>query len=210
MDDAFKVNIVKRAAGRPKKVKSEDTSFPIQKVAELNPVERNAGVTAPQVTNPVVSSSTVTAPLRQVAAQRKSRMDQEEDWSTVPKEYVPDGYIEQWFTTMVMGMPVEPYKFVRAKADGWIYATRSEHPDLWHAMMPEGHSGNTIERAGQILMLRDKRYHVDARSEEEAKAKKQLIDKERELGLRGSVGAFDSVRPEIRKSYEALEVPPDA
>jgi len=79
------------------------------------------------------------------------------------------------------------------------------------SMMPANWNGNTIERDGQILMMRPSVITDEMRSIERRRAREQIQSKERQLN-EAPPGQFERAHQnqpmsKVRKGYEAIPVP---
>lgn len=124
----------------------------------------------------------------------------------IPPEIIPDGWEYQWKRHTLLGKQDPSYE-VQIATKGWEAVPCSRHP----FMMPEGHSGQTIEREGMILMEVPKEIADDMRAKELRKARVQVGDKEKQLGS-APQGQFErdahpQTRPNVRKSYESIPIP---
>lgn len=118
---------------------------------------------------------------------------------------IPDGFVVQWKRTSVMGKPEEGDYFLDLEDAGWKPAPISQFP----GMMPASWKGDTIERGGQILMIRPKELEDEARRREKYEANSQVHDKLREIGMTGA-GELDRKVTAFKRTYEngaGIDVP---
>lgn len=135
-------------------------------------------------------------------------LDQEEsDQFFIPPEDIPDGWTYEWKTASVLGQENPAYQ-VRIARAGWEPVPASRHPEY----MPHGYTGQTITRDGQVLMERPTEIVEQARAKEYQKARKQVNDKEIQLGGAPD-GHFDrraiDGRDIVKKTYEHIPIPSD-
>jgi hypothetical protein len=116
-------------------------------------------------------------------------------------EIVPDGWSYEWKMWSVFGKQDPSYQ-VELSGTGWEAVPAKRHPEL----MPEGWSGNSIERHGMRLMERPKFITDKANERELRKARLQVSNKEASLAGE-TAGAFDQRKPTINRSSEAIAIP---
>jgi hypothetical protein len=120
---------------------------------------------------------------------------------------VPEGWSYEWKRKTIYNQEDPSYQIRLADA-GWtpVPATR----DARHkAMMPTGNYA-TIERDGMILMERPKELTDEAKAIELRRARNQVRSKEQQLSNTpdGTMTREDArVRPQVKKSYEAMPIP---
>lgn len=126
-------------------------------------------------------------------------------WDYVPQDLIPEGYVAEWKNTHVYGQPVEesqPDYHVFLQDQGWEYAT----VDQFRPMVGPNWKHNTINRRGQVLMIRPKELSDEARAEDKQKADVQLNGKLQQLGM-AEKGQFARKNPVVKRTYERVEVP---
>lgn len=114
---------------------------------------------------------------------RASRQERKRrDKFFVPPAAIPKGWVVEWKRKTCLGRPEEPdYQMDLAEA-GWKYASPKQFPML----VPEGYEGNTIERGGQVLMIRPAHQKKEALKLDREEALGQVRDKLTEIGMTGS------------------------
>lgn len=95
----------------------------------------------------------------------------------VPDHLIPEGFSVEWKVTHIMGAPVDSSTIKNYEAAGWVPAPI----DLFREMVPAGYDLPTIERDGQILMIRPAAITEKFRAMDRKKAKGQVNDKLREM-----------------------------
>jgi hypothetical protein len=119
----------------------------------------------------------------------------------------PEGWNYEWKRKTVIGQEDPAYQVDLARR-GWEPVPASRHPD----MMPSTGGYDSIERKGMILMERPKEITDEAREIERRKAISQVRAKEAQLS-EAPQGQFERddprVRPNIKKSFEPVEIPED-
>lgn len=137
------------------------------------------------------------------AARTAKYGDPSEDWSYIPPEAIPDGCVVQWIVHTIMGQPVQPHEIQRFTMNGW-----EPYPlELYPSLMPKSNAVGLVERNGQVLYIRRKELHDEARREELNKARIQLRTNKEEFGL-GSLKDSNAPRlkPKFKETYEAVPV----
>ena len=117
----------------------------------------------------------------------------------------PDGWDYQWKRHTIYGQEDPAYQVALARG-GWTPVPTSRHPD----MMPHDTSAAYITRKGQILMECPKEIIDERRAADLKKARMQVRAKESQIAGTpdGTMTRDDSrVRPQIKKSYEAMPIP---
>jgi len=130
----------------------------------------------------------------------------ESDQFYINPSIIPEGFSYEWRRFTLLGMQDPGYQ-VRLAQDGWESVPRARHPEL----MPLGHTGETIERHGMILMERPLTTTEKAKARAYAKAREQVRGKEEQLGMAPS-GHFGrdnkgSGLAKINRTFEAIPVP---
>lgn len=123
-------------------------------------------------------------------------------WDFVPPELIPAGYVAEWKRTHVYGAEEQPDYHIMLQEQGWEYASAEQ----FKPMLPPGWEKNTINRRGQVLMIRPKELSDEARAEEKQAADEQLRGKLQQLGMAGQ-GEFSRKNPVVKRTYERVEVP---
>lgn len=132
--------------------------------------------------------------------------DRGDDKFYIDPTIVPDGWSYEYKRHQVFGKEDASYQ-VSLMRQGWEPVPARRHPEL----MPTGHSGNTIERDGMILMERPMEVTKAAQARELRKARGQVGDKEAQLNG-APQGQFDRDNKgaplvKIAKSFEPLVIP---
>jgi len=132
-------------------------------------------------------------------------LDEGPDDFFVAPDKIPDGWTCEWKTRTVHNMEDPAYQVALART-GWEPVPASRHPE----MMPKGGKHETIERKGQVLMMRPEVITDQVRGLDRRKARDQVRVKEQQLGSEpvhkfGEAGRQTPAT--IRKSYEPMPVP---
>lgn len=118
----------------------------------------------------------------------RSRKDDGIDEFDVPKEIIPEGWDYQWVAVSITGnSDVVRHHYQRMYQNGWRGVPAERHDGRWTA---PGHKGEIIWQ-GQMLMERPKELSDEAKAESEAKARRQMRDRDEALmggkaNIRGS------------------------
>lgn len=139
---------------------------------------------------------------RDTSARKRKRGDSTGDWSFVPPDLIPEGYTVEWKNTHIYGQPVPPDYHIDLRNQGWEPASMHQ----FGPMMPDTWEKTTIERRGQILMIRPKELTDEARAEDRAAANEQIRGKLQQVGLAPS-GTMERTKLTLKKSYESVDVP---
>jgi len=134
-------------------------------------------------------------------------MDEGIDDYYVDPSDIPPGWTYEWKRKTVLGQEDPAYQ-IGLMRRGWEYVPASRHPH----MMPDGWTGNTIERKGAVLMMRPEEITNDVRRLDYRRAREQVRVKEQQLSAAPD-GQFtrdhDKVKPKISKGYEPMPIPND-
>lgn len=122
----------------------------------------------------------------------------------VSRAAVPDGMTYEWKRATFVGKEDVEHQIDLAE-NGWTAVPASRHPELAGRKVE---SDAMIVRGGLVLMERPTEVTFDARQEDKAKAKEQLTTQIHRLGLTER-GTLPRNRPQVRRTYEAAEVPGD-
>lgn len=119
---------------------------------------------------------------------------------------IPDGWTYEWKRRTIYNQEDPAYQVNLART-GWEPVPADRHPD----MMPAGGKHKTIERDGQVLMMRPQVITERFKSAELKASRDQVRVKEQQL-TNAPPGTFErgthqNVRPKVSKSYEAMPVP---
>lgn len=123
----------------------------------------------------------------------------------IPLDEIPDGWTYEWKRHTIYGQEDPAYQIQLARA-GWEPVPVARHP--W--MMPNNTSTQTILRKGMILMQCPTEIVDERRASDLRKARMQVRAKEQQIAGTpdGTLTRDDSrVRPQIKKSYEAMPIP---
>jgi hypothetical protein len=123
----------------------------------------------------------------------------------IPPDEIPDGWTYEWKRHSTYGMEDPAYQIQLAR-EGWEPVPVSRHP--W--MMPDGMASQTILRKGMILMQCPTEIVDERKAAELRKARLQVRHKEQQIAGTpdGTMTRDDArVRPQIKKSYEAMPIP---
>jgi hypothetical protein len=134
-------------------------------------------------------------------------MDDGMDEFYIPAHAIPDGWTYEWKRLTVLGQEDPAYQVSLAQK-GWEPVPASRHPE----MMPQGWSGDTIDRKGQRLFERPREITDEAKSIEMRRARQQVRIKEAQLSQApdGQFGRDHAqVKPRISKGYEPMPIPAD-
>lgn len=96
----------------------------------------------------------------------------------IPFEMIPQGWAYQWNVLEVTGQPQTAQRLAMAE-NGWRPVPAERHPGYF---MPEGYKGPII-RDGLQLEERPAILNEEAKREELAKARKQVMDQQEQLRL---------------------------
>jgi hypothetical protein len=127
----------------------------------------------------------------------------------LPAEIIPDGWSYEWKRHTLFGKEDPAYQVALARG-GWEAVPASRHPE----QMPMAGAHQTITRKGMILMERPMEITEEVRRRDQQKARNQVRAKEEQLGATPP-GTFDRggdsrVRPNIRKTYSPVQIPPNS
>jgi hypothetical protein len=133
-------------------------------------------------------------------------LDEGTDKFYIDPSIIPDGWSYEWRTHTILGKEDPSYEVNLARR-GWEPVPRSRHPFL----MPEGYTGETILRDGQMLMERPAEITNEAKAREYRSARDQVRAKEEQLGAAppGQFGRDNKGAPlaNVKKSFESIPIP---
>jgi hypothetical protein len=160
------------------KAMSESTET-VAKPEELAEIVKDA---SPGIPRPTMRPTMREEDPREAAARRAAEirghlggaMDDGVDEFRAPP--APEGWEYEWKARMVMGQEQHSYMTGLART-GWEPVPTSRYPD----MMPSGGNHPTIERKGQVLMMRPKVISDEVRDGELRKARNQVKAKQEQL-----------------------------
>ncbi len=135
----------------------------------------------------------------------------------IPPEIIPSGWVYQWNTITVTGnADIVMDQTMQMYENGWRAVPADRHPGRF---VPLGRSGDIV-RGGNRLEERPKEMNDQARAEEYALAKQQMMDRDQSLmggkaNLRGTVSSeitdrtkYRGVGADLRMSIDpGLDVP---
>jgi len=125
----------------------------------------------------------------------------------IPLNLIPDGWDYMWVRASTYGRTDAAFgadNMKNRRATGWEPVPASRHPEL----LPSDQADRSgyIEREGLILMERPLIISETARKRDEMQARRQMKDKETELGLAGA-NEGERLRSKIEQSVEPLSIP---
>lgn len=142
---------------------------------------------------------------------RKSRIrydDESEDRLYVPPHLIPEGFTVEYKRHSILLQPEKVSNIIHLQQQHWQYVSIKAMPQFAE-LMPMGYSGDTIERDGVILMIRETYLCEEAHQDDYDKAREQVDQKTKQLGGAGA-NEFKRNDPIIRKTYERDTIPVDA
>lgn len=188
--------IIKKAAGRPKKVVEDMRPEPITEARDDMRASKRED-------DPRARAERRAAEIRQ---HLKGDNSEGADRFFVDPHIIPDGWSYEWKRKTIWGKE-DPAHEVELARQGWEAVPATRHPQ----MMPKG-NWQTIERDGMILMERPKVLTEDIHKDNLVKARRQVKAKEAQLN-QAPDGTFERddprVKPSIRKSFEAMPISDD-
>ena len=104
---------------------------------------------------------------------RRSRHEGGGNDFDIPQAWRRPGWDYQWITISVINQPVDGAELNRSYEGGWRPVPAKQMSQL----CPPGYAKDTIERYGQLLMMRPMRLTIEAKREEYDIAEKQKRDK---------------------------------
>lgn len=119
----------------------------------------------------------------------------------IPPDMVPDGWEFQWKRHSVYGKEDTTY-YLQLRREGWEPVSSSRFPE----MMPKDAGDGPILRKGMILMECPLEIVEERRRAEQVRARNQVRHKEAQIAGTPD-GTMERVRPQIKKSYEAMQIP---
>jgi hypothetical protein len=122
----------------------------------------------------------------------------------INRSSIPDGMTYEWKRATYMGKEDVDHQIDLAE-NGWTAVPANRHPELAGRKVE---SDAMIVRGGLVLMERPTDVTFDARQEDKARAKEQLTTQIHRLGLTER-GTLPRARPQVRRTYEAAEIPGD-
>lgn len=123
----------------------------------------------------------------------------------IPPDMVPDGWAFEWKRHSVFGKEDTTY-YIQLRREGWEPVAASRYPE----MMPSDAGSGPILRKGMILMECPLEIVEERRRAEQIRARNQVRHKEAQIAGTpdGTMTRDDArVRPQIKKSYEAMPIP---
>ncbi len=123
---------------------------------------------------------------------------QSSDQFFIPDEVVPQGWSYQWNCLEVAGQPQVGQRMAMAE-NGWRPVPAGRHPGRF---MPNGTANDApIIRDSLILEERPIELTMEARAEEAAKARRQVLDQQEQLGLSQKLpSGFNRDNAELRRA----------
>lgn len=138
--------------------------------------------------------------MRTDAVRRRRRGSQEENEFYVPPEIIPDGFDINWKRTHIHGMPDKASYAISLAENGWEPVNLNDFPQF-KDLMPKNYTGNTVERGGQMLMIRPMELSMEAAAEDRQQAANAVQAKFRQLSQAGE-GEFERKKMNLSRSYE--------
>lgn len=132
-------------------------------------------------------------------------LDEGTDDFYVSPDDIPDGWTYEWKRHTTYGQEDPAYQ-VQLAREGWTPVPASRHPN----MMPVNATESVVLRKGCILMECPTEIVVERKMIEKKKARDQVRHKEAQIAgtPEGTLTRDDArVRPQIKKSYEAMPIP---
>jgi hypothetical protein len=175
---------------------SED-KYPIEKATSRKPMR--------EAMRPDDARARAEARAAEIRNNRGSLDDGIDEFYVDPSS-VPDGWSYEWKRHTLLNKEDPAYQVQLARG-GWEPVPAERHPE----MMPVGNY-TTIERKGMILMERPLTLTKEAKDIELRRARNQVRAKEQQLAQTPDgtmTRQHDSVRPSVRKSFEAVPIPDD-
>lgn len=125
----------------------------------------------------------------------------------IPLEEIPAGSSYEWKRWTVHGME-DPFYIASMREQGWEPVDPKRHPN-W---VPPGYKEAFIIKGGQILMERPMELTKEARAEQRALSKRQVVEAEQRLGLtpkgtgtRDLKGIQPQIVKEVGRMVSAIE-----
>lgn len=160
---------------------------------------------APAPMRPAMREEDSLARAKQRAAELRGHLEGEiidgTDEFYIDPSVIPDGWHYEWKRHTIYGAEDPAYQVALARS-GWTPVPTSRHP----AMMPHAASSAIITRKGCILMECPKEIIDERKAAEQMRARQQVRHKEAQLAGTPD-GTMDRVKPDIKKSYQAMPIP---
>ena len=115
----------------------------------------------------------------------------------------PEGWVYNWKRNTVHNQPDPSYNAALARR-GWEPVPAARHPEMVSIEDRDG----AVMRKGMVLMERPKTINDEAKVAELNKARKEVRNKEVQLG-QGRPGEFERKKPSINRQYEPMQIPDD-
>lgn len=115
----------------------------------------------------------------------------------VPPELIPKGWCVEWKRTSCLGKPEEFDYEMDLYESGWKRAD----PKTFHTLVPEGFTGDTVERGGMRLYIRPSHQKKESQRLDRMEAENQVRDKLEEIGMTGG-GEMDRKVYSFDRGYE--------
>lgn len=151
-------------------------------------------------TDAAVSATRSAAPKEKARKVRRRRGTVQEDALYVPPEIVPAGFTVEWKRQSIWGQPDKVSHMMNLRSQGWEYVNTTTNPEF-KALMPENWAGNTIERDGCVLMIREEYLSREAREDDLNAARQQVSEKQKQLYSAGR-DEMERITPKVRTSYD--------
>src|SRR5271166_265165 len=122
---------------------------------------------------------------KEILAHNNGHMDEGIDKFYIDPDRIPEGWTYEWKTKTVYNQENPSYQVALARS-GWEPVAATKHPD----MMPHDSKSQTIERDGQILMMRPKSITDMVKKTDRQRARDQVRFKEEQIG-QAPAGQFE-------------------
>lgn len=145
-------------------------------------------------------------PIRDVGVMAKSKKIRTRKGNNSNKFFVDPNVIPkdmdyQWIATECLGQQMH-HRRVQFEANAWEAVPADRHDGMF---MPSGYKGE-INVEGLVLMERPKELTDEAKAEDYARARQQITDKEKQIGV-SPAGTMPRLAPVVNKTVERLAIP---
>lgn len=128
---------------------------------------------------------------------------------TIDPSMIPDGMNYQWKRLSVLGQEDREHQVQCARDGAWDAVPANRHPEIMGKYLEAENPNQAIVIGGQILMERPMVYSLEAREEEDRKAKGRVSDQFASLGLTEERGGAPRMKPQVKRDYSVQAVPDD-
>lgn len=143
---------------------------------------------------------------------RKRRIrhdDETNDPLYVPEHLIPEGFTVEYKRHSILGQAEKASNLINLRQQHWEYVSIKDMPQFAE-LMPAGHKGDTVERDGVILMIRETYLVEDAQNDDYEKAREQVDQKTQQINGSGpNEFARDKKSTIINRTYERAPIPVD-